>query len=300
MKETDRERDGDIGEAVGERAENNRREEGGRLSCSSHSFSISTRFSPLPHSNEYQFCHRCSNTGALNGIPGSVNAGVGKTSQALLLNPLFICIRHFVEFLLTRCSSLTLKPIQGGSWVTFMGLCHVSKWGNTDLFHQRRRCAGSIWRPSPVRELHVKDDAILSSSCVNPWLLMGWWSWFKHKDLRTHTHTHTPAEVTVWPCPDSGYCLCGLRGWVGGWKWSGGGANRDRSQKHVRAADERGKKVKCVERRMGESMKKKRKRWIDKWIDKWRGKEKQFVEELHSPQRSLSSSTSGQERKQRL
>lgn len=39
---------------------------------------------------------------------------------------------------------------------------------------------------------------------------------------------------------------------------------------------------------------------IDKLIDKWEEKEKECVEKLGSPQRSLSSSTSGQERKQRL
>lgn len=52
-----RKRDGDMGREAGERIGNNRREEGGRLSCSSHSFSISACFSPnpLPQPNEYQF-----------------------------------------------------------------------------------------------------------------------------------------------------------------------------------------------------------------------------------------------------
>lgn len=53
----ERKRDGDMGREAGERIGNNRREEGGRLSCRSHSFSISACFSPnpLPQSSEYQF-----------------------------------------------------------------------------------------------------------------------------------------------------------------------------------------------------------------------------------------------------
>ena len=52
-----RKRDGGMGREAGKGLGNNRREEGGRLSCSSHSFSISAYFSPNPlqQSSEYQF-----------------------------------------------------------------------------------------------------------------------------------------------------------------------------------------------------------------------------------------------------
>lgn len=95
-----RKRDGNMGGEAGERTENNRGEHGGRLSCSSHSFSISASFSPnpLPQSKEYQFCRHCSDAGTLNGMLGSVSGGVGKTSKAPLLNPLLIYILHFVSF----------------------------------------------------------------------------------------------------------------------------------------------------------------------------------------------------------
>lgn len=97
------------------------------------------------------------------------------------------------------------------------------KWENKEkrTLASAVRCIHLTTRPC-VWELHVKDDTILSSSCVNPWL-----SWVgghvsniracAHSLSYTHTCTHTCRGFTVWPSPDFGYCLCGPRG---GWGWT--------------------------------------------------------------------------------
>lgn len=171
-------------------------------------FNFSFSPNPLPQSKEYQFCRHCSETGTLNGIQGSMNGGVGKTSKAPLLNPLLIYILHFASF---WWLDVIFWPWNPSRVVHGSPLSGFVKWGNEERWTYVS--AASVWRPSPVWEVRVKVGTIFSSSRLNPRLS---WVGGHVSTIRACVHaralTHT---CKVWPSRDSGYCLCGLWGGAG-------------------------------------------------------------------------------------